>query len=58
MNPATARTSSRAQKRAYPEDDITARDLASIDFLPCPLLQLADDGLRRRWERIALGDRA
>jgi hypothetical protein len=57
VSSATSRVSSRAQRRGASIGEVGLRDLAAIDFMPPPLA-LVDDVLRRRWERIALGDRA
>ena len=58
MSSATNRASSRPPRRGTSTDEVVLRDLAAIDFETVPLLTFADDDVRRRWERIALGDHA
>lgn len=51
MNPATARSHRAPRRPALPDAAVV---LATIDFEPGAVVALfdADDGLRRRWERI------
>lgn len=51
MNPATDRTHRAARRPTLPDAAVV---LATIDFEPGQVFPLfdADDGLRRRWERI------